>query len=497
MKNHRKHFWPGLAALALLTSLSVFGQSVAPTITIQPSHQTADYGGNVTFTFTASGAKLRYQWRKDGKELADYGNVSGAKTVTLQLVGVAQSDAGNYTVVIGNKSGRVASSAATLTVNSTTVFSEDFEAGNMKNWTRFSDASTLTNSTAQNHTSGGSRSASLDDSFDRMYHNLNQELPGRVKVTFWIYDNGGSQRRYFGEVRGYSGNGHTTYVAPGGRRQTLAIGSYAISFGKANTGELKNEVMDKTKYQGRVERGKNIGWFNLSDAADRSVGWHKFEIVRLADGTTVKFYVDGVLSRTITGANNEPIDCVVLGSTAQKKFETERVYGQAWFDDIMVEAFPRQFDWQSKDSKGDGVFDWVKVREMKIDPSVSDTTQITTVAEVNGAAMAASLGTWTNDGSGICATNMRGYVEYTINAPADDAYRIEVEGRERNFTFPYIEMPLIVSIDGEYLGRFNLAYGKQTNGFVRCFTPFIRAGAHTVRIDWDNADGYASLYLAL
>src|SRR2546430_10246857 len=42
--------------------------------------------------------------------------------------------------------------------------------------------------------------------------------------------------------------------------------------------------------QGRVVTGPNTGWFNLNAPGVplRSVGWHKFEIERLADGSDRK-----------------------------------------------------------------------------------------------------------------------------------------------------------------------------------------------------------------
>jgi hypothetical protein len=96
---------------------------------------------------------------------------------------------------------------------------------------------------------------------------------------------------------------------------------------------------------------------------------------------------------------------------------------------------------------------------------------------------------------GIYSTGLRGYVEYAVNAPRNDAYRIEVEGREKNHKTPEVELPLILSLDGEFLGRYNLPYGASSNGFVHCFTPYITNGSHILRIYWDNANGYRQVYL--
>jgi MYXO-CTERM domain-containing protein len=207
-------------------------------------------------------------------------------------------------------------------VRAAVVFSDNFESGNMNNWTLTTAGGTgLTASTDQNVVpSGGSFSAKLTTSAARMHHNLlsdngGAELNGPSTFTSYIYDASGTASRIFNEVRGYSGgtglpNGGTT--ASGSLAQLLAIGKY-------NTVTMGGEVYDGTKYQARVTfttaGGTTAGWFNLNGpgAPSRSTGWHKFDVERLADGTTLNFYVDDILSRTITGATAQSWDTVVLG----------------------------------------------------------------------------------------------------------------------------------------------------------------------------------------
>ena len=463
-----------------------------PVIVVQPNDQMAGYGDDVAFTVVASEAAVGYEWRKDGRALTDYANVAGANSATLALVGVAQSDAGAYSVIVTNSGGAVTSLVATLTVGSMAVFSDDFESGTLEKWTPFSRRGRLSISTDQNHTPGGSSSAMLTNSLARMYHNFGTKLAWHTKATFWIYDDGGSQTRCYGDLRGYRGRGYALDGPPGGRAQLFAIGRYGVGFGTNHTGNLKGERVDPKKYQGRVERGRNTGWFNLNapGAPGRSVGWHKFEIERADDGATVQFRVDGVLGRTITGAKHVLLDCVTIGSAAAGN----RV-GKAWIDDVKVEGFPWRFDWASKTSDSNGLFDWMKLRESGTNSLATQITQIATVSQADGSTATAKLGPWATDGSAIYGAGMRGSVDYVLAAPVDDAYRIEIEGRERSSRRPSVALPLIVSIDGEYLGRFILPYQGATNGFVHCFTPFIKTGSHTLRVYWDNTDDQYSLYL--
>jgi hypothetical protein len=87
------------------------GTASAPQITTQPQNTTVTNGGNANFSVTATGtAPLTYQWRKTGA------NVPGATTSTFAVSGATTNDAVGYSVVVGNSSGSVTSSVATLTV---------------------------------------------------------------------------------------------------------------------------------------------------------------------------------------------------------------------------------------------------------------------------------------------------------------------------------------------------------------------------------------------
>jgi alpha-tubulin suppressor-like RCC1 family protein len=87
-----------------------------PTITLQPASRTNTVGTTATFTVIATGTPpLSYQWLKNGIDMNDGGNVSGATGDTLTLGDVRLSDAGEYSVLVNNVVG-VASSNAVLSV---------------------------------------------------------------------------------------------------------------------------------------------------------------------------------------------------------------------------------------------------------------------------------------------------------------------------------------------------------------------------------------------
>ncbi len=106
-----------------------------PIITLQPASQVKGLGQTATFIVAATGNNpLSYQWKKNGTNLGNGGNVSGTTTSILTLSNLQQSDAGSYTVVITNASGSATSSIAVLAVSGTITFQDDFDTNSAASW---------------------------------------------------------------------------------------------------------------------------------------------------------------------------------------------------------------------------------------------------------------------------------------------------------------------------------------------------------------------------
>ena len=75
-----------------------------------PASVVAGYAGTATFSVTALGAALQYQWWHNGRPVA------GATNGTLTLTPLTAADAGTYCVVVANSSGSRTSASATLTL---------------------------------------------------------------------------------------------------------------------------------------------------------------------------------------------------------------------------------------------------------------------------------------------------------------------------------------------------------------------------------------------
>lgn len=95
--------------------------NTSPVLTTDLTNKTVFLGGTTSFSVGASGAGLSYQWRRDGTNLSNAGNISGATTATLTLNPVAATDgvgAGNgyEVVIVGSCSPATNSSKVSLTV---------------------------------------------------------------------------------------------------------------------------------------------------------------------------------------------------------------------------------------------------------------------------------------------------------------------------------------------------------------------------------------------
>jgi hypothetical protein len=149
-------------------------------------------------------------------------------------------------------------------------------------------------------------------------------------------------------------------------------------------------------------------------------------------------------------------------------------------------------DPENKDTDGDGLTDAMEILETRTNPLANDIKEITTVVERKGAEAGNLLGQWLVKGDAIHAVDRRGGLEYNLKTAGADMYRIEIEGGsylandDKGFQ-------LIVSVDGEPLGRCHLLSSDGGNGLAHIFTPWLAPGEHTVRVFWDNAAKNRSL----
>jgi hypothetical protein len=161
--------------------LAVFLANQALVITSQPASQSAVPGGTVRFNVGAIGlGPLSYQWRFNGMNLADGGDVAGATTPTLTLSNVQPAQAGLYSVVVGNSSGTVTSANASLTVNVTLTLGEAVDMPSLT-WETYGDALW----TAQTAVTHDGLDAAQSGAFLNGASTLHTYVTGPLTVSFW------------------------------------------------------------------------------------------------------------------------------------------------------------------------------------------------------------------------------------------------------------------------------------------------------------------------
>jgi hypothetical protein len=75
-------------------------------ITKEPVNQTVCSGNSASFSVTAQGSNLSYQWRMGTVNLTNGGNISGAASATLSLSSISSSNASaNYNVIVSGSNG--------------------------------------------------------------------------------------------------------------------------------------------------------------------------------------------------------------------------------------------------------------------------------------------------------------------------------------------------------------------------------------------------------
>ena len=99
-------------------------------VAIQPQPATAPQGSAAElFIIAKGGGVISYQWRRNGQPLADDTRISGARTDTLVIASLGNTDAGDYDIVVTNACGTDTSVTATLTVTCQSDFNGDGDIG--------------------------------------------------------------------------------------------------------------------------------------------------------------------------------------------------------------------------------------------------------------------------------------------------------------------------------------------------------------------------------
>ncbi len=199
-----------------------------PEITVQPQEKVVYADGNVSFSVTAEGKYLSYQWKKDGA------NLTGETNATLNITDAnATLHDGNYSVVVSNDFGSVESGLVEVLVNNTTLMN------GLVGWWKFDE----TNGTVAYDSSGNGNDGNLTggptwtigkidgalsfDGVDDFVQLVRGDVVGNgldLSISVWIKPSAVPTKAIFGE---YGKNSSNQYQYT---RNHLTISNGAIGF---------------------------------------------------------------------------------------------------------------------------------------------------------------------------------------------------------------------------------------------------------------------------
>ena len=247
---------------------------------------------------------------------------------------------------------------------------------------------------------------------------------------------------------------------------------------------------------GAPANGVSGGWFNgmLQDVRVYSVPVITQQTFGIGEWLVYSMLnSDGLLNGQIRSVS-------AGGGTGGSSNVMEVASGDAGLSNI--EEYEAGLDVFDPSLNHEGILDWYKgigIETAPLNPQFNGTT--TDVVVVNGSATNATLGTWQVQGTQVLCNSMRGYVEYLLTTHTNDMFQLMVVATHTNQPVscspvePVGQSPLMLYVDGEYLGTRTLAAPNGIYGSVEIFTPYLTNGTHTVRIFWDNVHSHVSLMI--
>jgi subtilase family serine protease len=352
--------YQGALSLEVITNL--YTVIAPPTITIQPQSQAIVTGNSVTFNVVAgSSVPPSYQWQFNGA------NISGATNETYTIPSVAQSNAGNYTVVVANILGSTTSSNAvltvyvptppsittqptnlTVTVASSAIFNVTangtppldyqwtFDGTNILGATN----ATLTLTDVQLSEAGTYAVLVTNDYGSVLSSNATLTVQIAALVGYWPFNEGsgtvlhdiinGDNGTIYNGIwdSGISGSdldfdGSSTYVAiPSTGNLNFGTGAFSISLWfSGETDDTYPAILSNNpggwqpgafalRYGNQDNNVFSVHWYPTDYIVESSPinkgTWHNAVFIR--NGTNINLYIDAVLTATATVSANSTID---------------------------------------------------------------------------------------------------------------------------------------------------------------------------------------------
>ena len=313
---------PGFDRGAPVNAIQLILNSAAapqpPVITVQPEPTVAPASGVAQLSVTATGTGLTYQWRKNGRNLPDGGNIIGARTARLTINAFGEADEGVYSVAVFNSGGSVVSGNASVRISKYNINDK------LVGYWKFDESS---GTTAANSAAGG-RPATVNgtaswgagkignafafDGATYLYVDSFTAAKREIAGSAWVNlpEGTATTMPIFRNARGALGVG--AGVGPGTPAGQFEFGITA----DANTGEVRLQAV--------MGVGPNL--LRASVPAAFFGGWH--HVAFSADGAQLRLYIDGVqvAATDYIGSLNTP-EIPYISFGAQLNLDENQVLG--------------------------------------------------------------------------------------------------------------------------------------------------------------------------
>jgi hypothetical protein len=211
-----------------LNGIEIVADTQAPLIQLPPTSLRLYTNGVAQFSVQVQGAApIFFNWTKNGLDLTNGANISGAQSNVLTITNLTFADIGDYVVMVTNSFGSVTSPAVQLNVVAPTLADWDFDAFNNAYLVQ-ANGLTYYTKTLANRAYDGSWTFALDiqgaeDAFERTQSPQQQQLVNNLCTTFlldnpssgWANDPWNDDIGWMSLVlaRGYQMTGNANFLA--------------------------------------------------------------------------------------------------------------------------------------------------------------------------------------------------------------------------------------------------------------------------------------------
>ncbi len=104
-----------------------------------------------------------------------------------------------------------------------------------------------------------------------------------------------------------------------------------------------------------------------------------------------------------------------------------------------------------------------------------------------------SFGSWAVDGDALVSQTVKASADYAVTITDPGIYRVQFELASGKNDSADKNFPVSVYVDGQFVERFDVYLDGTESGFIHAATPWLSAGAHTIRLSYDNTLSHRSL----